>query len=209
MSRGQGLRTGLQSVGVALAVIAAVWLWGQCQYTAGAKEAQLRAAGDSTDRWRARHIGEDLAREMQVRRDSAAAAAGIRAASDSVVAARRISDSLAAALRERPGDLLPRAAVEATLAAKDATIARERARADSLDRSSRFWQAVAGDRAKSLGEVSRQRDEYKAQRDAWQKRAISRCGAAVGGGRGLNSGVWDAWVGVDCRVPLPRIPFPF
>jgi hypothetical protein len=192
------------SAGVLIAAAAAVWLFGECRYSEGAHDQELKAAGDTVDRHRSRLVARILELESKVRRDSMAHAAALGVAATSTAAARRRSDSLEAALKKKGA--LP-ADVEETIDALHGTIDAQAKELAQKDRTIVFWQGVAAERAAQRDSVSTQRDEYKRQRDQWQRRARPRCGADAGVGYGATTHQVDGWVGYGCRIPLPRIPF--
>ncbi len=189
-------------LGLAGIAALAIMFWaGRCE---GRSEARLDAAGDTTDAQRTRLATRVAELETQIRRDSATHVARQQAAADSTEAARRTADSLEAALRAR-GTLSPD--VVATLDAKNAVIA-SLARDTVVKRQAiTFWQAVAATRAAQRDSALALADDYRRQRDDWRKKARSACGPDVGGGYGLTTRAFDAWVGYGCRIPFPRLPF--
>jgi hypothetical protein len=192
------------SAGILIAAAAAMWLFGECRYNEGARDQELKAAGDTVDRHRARLVAQILELESKVRRDSVAHAAALSAAASSTAAARQHSDSLEAALKKKgplPAD------VRETIDALHGTIDAQAKELAQKDRTILFWQGVAAERGAQRDSAAAQRDEYKRQRDQWQRRARPRCGADVGVGYGATTHQVDGWVGYGCRIPLPRIPF--
>ena len=189
----------LRPVLYALTALMVLWAWGECRYRSGGADAILRQEGHATDSSASvtdRRVAELAAREVE--RESTLARTGRELAAARATVARLNAG-------RRPVETLPDSVpvLRQQLVLSDSII-----RADSVifrqqDSVIVIWTARAEERGALLTRALAERDQFKAQRDAWQHRANRRFVCAGGpaivgslGGRAL------AGVGVVCGFRL-------
>lgn len=164
------------------ALAALVYLYGWCQYRRGEGDALLHQAGRQTDSAAAvtdRRVAELARREVQ--RESTLARTG----RDLSNARREIVQ-----LRGRvaPVDTSLPAVVVEQFAVRDSIIAAQETVIAAQAEQLTLWKALAVERGALLRDALQQRDQYRDQRDAWQKKSARRFTCGVGPGLTVSLG---------------------
>jgi len=191
------------SAGALVAIVAAGFLLRECGFHAG-RQYERQVVEDRTSDVQVAHTDSAARADTMAwhrTRDSLARAGQMAALS--AAAAQHRADSLEQ-LAHAAGDLVPKAVVDAALAAKNEELA---AKDVVIAQDSVGIRARDGRIARLLGTVASYRDtivpDLARERDRWRSQARGRCGAEVTPGYALLSRGADVVVGYGCRIPLP------
>lgn len=196
---GDSLKGLLRPVLLFIGLAGVIWVWGECQRKAGADEALLRTAGDSTDQRIARLAADQLEREAAWRRTET-----VMLKQRDVL--RQRADSLQnEVLTAQNGvviandTLIPLPQVREALAAKDSVIAgANRQVAFYVSQVTTYRDSLIPDLRRSIRELTAQREAWKAQS---RRRFACVGGPTVAGSLG---GKALAGIGITCGLRLSR-----
>ena len=196
---GDSLKGLLRPVLLFIGLAGVIWVWGERQRKAGADEALLRTAGDSTDARVTRLAADQLERE-------AAWARTQKRQNQEIAVIRQRADSLQNEVMNARNEvvtgadtLIPKPLVVAALDAKDSVIA-------TANRQAVTYQSIAATyRDSVIPDLRRSIVELTAQREAWKSRSQRRFGC-VGGPTiaGSLGGKALAGIGITCGLRFTR-----
>lgn len=156
----------IKNLAYVLAVLATLWVWGNCRESAGASKQRLR---DSTVAWNTHSHATDL-RVSRLAAESLELGARLMRLQRNDSVARTHS----AVLKTRtivPDSGTPREVLITQLAIKDSIIAAQDSVIAASDSGLTIWRALAVERGELLQRALQERDGYRNIASAWQRKA--------------------------------------